>query len=121
VLDACWETVHEASLAGWESSAPEHRKYTLGRGLFRVGDWFELKPGEPVEMEVLVGEIPGGGFYSMLCVQQEGIDYPEREIGGPLLPVFKTLETPEHLVYEMGYTLPEGHVDLHGGPIFNVY
>ena len=74
-------------------------------------------------MEVLIGEIPGGAFYAMLCVQEEGVDYPERDIatGGPLLPVFKTLETPDHLIDEMGYTLPEGHVDFYGGPIFSAY
>jgi hypothetical protein len=121
VLDACWEGHYEANMSGWRSSDPDNRRYTLANSHFRIGDWFELKPGEPVPMEVLIGEIPGGGFSAMLCIQQEGVDYPEREVGGPFLPVFKTAETPEHLIDEMGYTLPEGQVDLTGGPIFGVY
>ena len=123
VLDACWNNVYDANWGDWRSSAEEHRKYQIGTTRFRVGDWFELKPGVPVEMEVLFGESPGGGFMAMLCVQQEGVDYPERDIpgGGPFLPVFKTMETPEHLIDEMGYTLPEAQVDLRGGPIFSAY
>ena len=123
VLDACYESTHDANWSGWRSSAKEHRKYKIAYSRYRIGDWFELKPGEPVKMEVLVGEKPGGGFYAMLMVEEEGVEYPERNIatGGPLLPVFKTLETPEHLIYEMGYTLPDGHVDFFGGPIFSAY
>lgn len=123
VLDACYSNTHDANWSGWRSSAKEHRKYKMGFSRYRVGDWFELKPGEPMEMEVLIGEIPGGGFFAMLCVEEEGVEYPERDIptGGPLLPVFKTMETPEHLIYEMGYTLPEGFADFEGGPIFSAY
>lgn len=123
ILDGCYANTYDANWSGWRSSAKENRKYKMAYSRYRVGDWFELKPGVPVEMEVLIGEIPGGAFYSMLMVEEEGVEYPEREIatGGPLLPVFKTLETPEHLIDEMGYTLPEGHVDFYGGPIFSAY
>ena len=121
VLDACYDNTHHANWSGWRSSAKEHRRYQIAYSRYRVGDWFELKPGETMEMEVLIGEIPGGGFYAMLMVEEEGVEHPEREFGGPLLPVFKTLETPEHLIYEMGYTLPDGHVDFFGGSIFSAY
>jgi hypothetical protein len=123
ILDGCWTDTHDANWAGWRSSAKEHRKYQISHTLYRVGDWFELKPGEPVEMEVLIGEIPGGGYMAMLMVEEEGVDYPERDLpsGGPLLPIFKTMETPEHLIDEMSYTLSDGQVDFFGGPIFSAY
>ncbi|QHI70359.1 hypothetical protein [Tichowtungia aerotolerans] len=123
VLDAGWTNVHEADWSGWRSSAKEHRKYQISHTLYRVGDWFELKPGETMDMEVLIGEVPGGGYMALLMVQEEGVEYPERDLstGGPLLPVFKTMETPEHLIDEMMYTLPSGHVDLYGGPIFSAH
>ena len=121
ILDAGWTQIYDANWSGWRSTAKENRKYQITHSLYRVGDWFELKPGEPVEMEVLIGEVPGGGYLAMLMVEEEGVEYPEREIGGPLLPVFKTLETPAHLLDEIRYTLPVGQVDLTGGPIFSAY
>lgn len=121
VLDACWASERDEFNSGWRPTAEEDKKYQIAHATFRVGDWFEMKPGEPVDMEILVGERPGGTFTAMLCVQQEGVEYPEREMGGPLLPIFKTAPTPQHLIDEMSYTLPEGHVDFYGGPIFSVY
>ena len=126
VLDGCWQTHYEADMAGWrpEPEAEEvNRRYTLANTRFRVGNWFELDPGIPLEMEVLLGEIPGGGFSAMLCVEQEGVDYPERDIpgGGPLLPIFRTMETPEHIIDEMSYAMPDGQVDFFGGSIFSAY
>lgn len=68
-----------------------------------------------------LGEVPGGNFLAMLMIQQEGVEYPEREIGGPLLPVFKTMETPEHLIDEMSFTMQDGQIDFVGGPIFSAH
>ena len=121
VLDASHQVHRQPALADWRPSAEEDRKYQIGFARYRVGDWFEMKPGEPVDMEVLIGELPGGTFAAMLCVQQEGVEYPEREFGGPLLPIFKTAPPPQHLIDEMSYIMPEGHVDFTGGPIFSAY
>ena len=121
VLDGSWYSYLPYHFAGWTADAEEHLKYQLGECHHRVGDWFDLKPGEPVDMEVLIGDPPGGSFYAMLCVQEDGVDYPEREMGGPLLPIFKTAPTPSHLIDEMAYTLPDGQVDFEGGPEFSVY
>jgi hypothetical protein len=121
VLDASHAVHLPGHLADWSSSADENVKYQVGFGRYRVGDWFEMNPDEPVDMEVLVGELPGGTFAAMLCVEQEGVEYPEREFGGPLLPIFKTAPPPPHIIDEMSFTLPEGHVDFEGGPIFSVY
>ena len=35
---------------------------SFGNNLARGGDWIELKAGIPKEMDVLIGEVPGGGF-----------------------------------------------------------
>jgi len=121
VLDGSWVSHREPNLADWRPDAYEDMKYQVGHGHYRVGDWFEMEEGVPLDMEVLIGELPGGEFCSMVCVEEEGVEYPEREIGGPLLPIFKTALPPEHLIDEMSYLLPEGQVDFTGGPIFSVY
>ena len=63
-----------------------------------VGDWITLEPGVPLDMEVLIAEIPGGGFGAMLCVQEKGVEYERSYGGGIVLPIFKTEEPSLDLV-----------------------
>jgi len=105
----------------WKSTAEEHRRYYIGHSKFRVGDWFTLEPGTPVEMEVLMGEGGGGRFCAMLNVQEFGVDYPKNQNGAPILPIFKTMEPPEHIVAEIKHKLIKDEAALEGGPVFSVY
>jgi len=105
----------------WKSSSSDHATRILGNSRARIGDWFTLEPGIPVEMEALIGEVPGGVFSMLLLVEEEGVEYPENERGDPILPIFKTMQTPAHLIDEIEYTLIPGQATLEGGPIFSVY
>jgi hypothetical protein len=120
VLNATWGE-QRAAISDWAPSSKDDRKYFMGHVVAAVGDWFELKAGEPVEMEVLIGETPGGQFSAMLVVQEEGVKYPLNQNGAPILPAFKTAEIPERIIKQIEYTLIEGEVDLKKGPVFNVY
>ena len=62
-----------------------------------AGEWFTLRKGRTVDVEVLLGEIPGGKFGSVLLYQQYGVDYPMKN-GVPVLPVFSTSELSESQV-----------------------
>ena len=64
-------------------------KYYLGHAVAAVGTSFELKPGEPVEMEVLIGEIPGERFCCISLIEDEDADYDENKNGMPILPVLR--------------------------------
>ena len=104
----------------WQKSADEtSRKKIVGLAKCWVGDWFTLLPGESVEMEVLMGEVPGGFFQMTLLVEEFGVEYPENEQGTPILPVFKTMSFPPHLIDEINYLLVPGEADLESGPIFS--
>jgi hypothetical protein len=105
----------------WTSSDPENRKYFMGMGYAWIGDWFELEPGVPVEMEVLMGEDIGGRTSAMINVQEFGVEYPKNQNGMPILPAFKTAPIPQHIVDEINYSLIPGESDLTGGPIFSAY
>ncbi len=127
VLDATYPSRRADNYAEWLRYAPnDDRKYPVaGDGNFRwyVGNWFEIEPGADVDMEVLLGEEPGGSFWAMLAVQQEGVEYPERPfLPGPLLPIFKTAPTPQHLVDQIKYMMMDGVVDITNNDlIFNRY
>jgi len=108
-------------IGGWRSSDKNNLKYIIGGGASRIGDWFTLEPGVPVEMEAIISEVPGGTFQMALLVEEEGMEYPENYRGDPILPIFKTMPTPPHLIDEITYLMPVDEADLEGGPIFSVY
>ncbi len=73
----------------WESSDPEG--LPIGNGATVYGDWFSVKAGEAIDLDVLVGERPGGIFSAWLYIQRKGESYPQRD-GFPVLPVFQMSE-----------------------------
>ena len=82
------------------------------------GDWIELKAGIPKEMDVLIGEVPGGGFCSMLTVEVDGETYDLNRQGGPILPMFKTEEPSLDMIDEI-YRVPvPDEASVTNGPVF---
>ena len=124
VLNACWPsgTWESYTIGGnWVSSAKNDFRFYLGNNLSRGGDWIELKAGEPKDMELIIGETPGGQFCSMLTVEVFGEEYPRNRQGGPVLPIFKTEEPSLDLQDAIYRDMIEGEADVTGGPIFRDY
>ena len=96
-------------------------RFYLGNQDMRVGDWIELKAGEPVDMQVFFGEWVGGQVACMLLVEEYGKEYPTSSQGGPLLPAFKTEEFTTEMLREIYKRLPEGECSLTNGPVFRDY
>lgn len=124
VLSACypdgrWPTQEIGS--PWQSSSPDTYRYRLGNNFNVVGDWITLKPGVPLDMEVLFGEGPGGGFSLYLLVEVEGERYPKGPQGNPILPVFKTDVLTQDQVENIHSTLVPGEASLTEGPVFCDY
>jgi hypothetical protein len=112
---------HYAYFDWWQSSAGGDRTYALGNQRMAVGDWIELKAGEPLDMKVLFGEWNGGEFAGMLLVEVEGEEYPTARTGGPLLPAFKTAEFSWEQLTEISRYLAADECTLTSGPVFNDY
>jgi hypothetical protein len=45
---------------------------SLGSRPLRAGPWIQMKAGEEVDIEIAFGEMPGGGFYGILCIEPQG-------------------------------------------------
>ena len=60
-----------------------------GSDYYAFGDWIDLKASESYNMEVLLGEKPGGFFLVFLMVEREGDSYRKRSDGCPILPLFR--------------------------------
>jgi hypothetical protein len=124
VLDASIDSArfNARSFAGkWVSSATKNRQWYLGNTLAWGGDWIELKAGEPLEMDVLIGEQPGGQFCAMLLVEVDGVEYETNPQNQKLLPIFRTSETTRPIANAIMEHLVPGEADVLGGPIFRDY
>ncbi len=119
VLAASWPGSSVQEGCGWSSRAPESGLYMLGAQPAQVGDWITLEGGVPKEMEVFIGESPGGIFCAQLLVQVEGVDYEKNKQGGPILPMFTT-DVPSWGTLDAIYEhLVQGEATLTNGPVFN--
>ncbi len=86
VLNASLKDTRLARLA-WQPSQPSDDLTALP-GKVHYGDWLELKAGQPVDIDILVGERPGGEFYAQLVYEKRGATYPV-SAGKRLLPLFQ--------------------------------
>ncbi|MDF7827001.1 SHD1 domain-containing protein, partial [Pontiellaceae bacterium B12227] len=121
VLNASWPDDNRGTYligGNWQSSAADSRRYYLGNNLAVVGDWITLKAGEPQDMEVIIGEVPGGAFCSMLVVQVDGVEYEKNRQGAPVLPIFKTSEPTPALIDAISAHLVPGEAAITEGPVF---
>jgi len=53
------------------------------------GDWIDLRPDQPVDIDIIVGERPGGFFQATLLYMKKGAVYPNNSEGKPLIPLFQ--------------------------------
>jgi hypothetical protein len=128
VLNGSWHG-YQDFLSTWRSPSDEHLAYRMMNGYLSVGDWIDLKPGEPVDMEVLVGDHNNPHFGVFLMIEDEDeMEYYGRRTSTtgindnmPILPAFRTAAIPKSLKEQLKYNMYRDELDLDGGEIFNVY
>lgn len=124
VLNGCFVRLHDEYSPDWKPESPELEfRYELAGNEVYAGNWFELEPGVPVNIEILIGDAadPGGGSKAMLLVEDAKGIYDENKQGMKILPVFKVGEIPELIKDEIKYRLIPGEADLDSELMFNVY
>ncbi len=72
----------------WKS--PEKLGMKAGNGNLSVGDWIDFKKGVPFDIDIVIGERPGGYFCAFLMIEKEGGSYEMTPDGKfPILPIFQ--------------------------------
>ncbi|MDF7799086.1 hypothetical protein P4C99_06400 [Pontiellaceae bacterium B1224] len=122
-LIACWPGANEDAFASlWQSDASDSRRFVLGNQYAVIGDWITLKAGEPVDMDVIFGEVNGAISCYMLVVEVKGEEYPTNPYRlGPKLPMFKTEEPTLTMAEDIWYRLDPGDASVTNGPVFRDY
>jgi len=105
----------------WRTSSADSLKCYMGGWRSVVGDWITLDPGVPLDMEVLIGEVPGGGFEAMLAIEEQGVEYPKGPQGNPILPMFTTARPSLDTIETIHADLVPGEASITNGPIFCDY
>ncbi len=90
-LIACWPNLQKVIAKGWSAhrdtgkwTSPFHEQKLI------FGDWFKLKKGQKVKLDLGIGEQPGGNLGYLLMLEKKGVDYRKDEAGRPILPLFTT-------------------------------
>ena len=93
VLDA---SIHDVG-SGFVTDRPKKSQYRYGESLWEkltVGRRIEMKAGNYYNIDILIGEGPGGVFCSYLLYEKEGEKYEMNALGNPILPVFRLDDSP---------------------------
>lgn len=90
-LIACWSDIQDGIAGRWTPTEPtgEHKSPFSGMRLV-YGDWVKLKEGDVLDIDIAVGERPGGKVGFILHIEEKGVDYRRAPDGRPILPLFAT-------------------------------
>lgn len=70
----------------------ERRKapFTRAGWWIRYGEWVKLRAGDQINVDIAVGETPGGQVGFLLQLEEKGVNYEMFNEGNPILPLFTT-------------------------------
>jgi hypothetical protein len=91
-----WENTPNRSQWRQSDTSSDFRVWA---GPLRHGDWFEARKGQPIDLDILLGEYPGNIFGAWLLIEKKGATYTRDARGNPELPVFQVRAksiTPAH-------------------------
>lgn len=77
----------------WKEAADKGPRVAANQ-LAKYGQWVTLKAGQPVDIDIIIGERPGGVFHGVLLYEKQGETYPRDERGQIILPLFQLAPKP---------------------------
>lgn len=93
VLVANWPGTHLPKVDWKPTSKPEGLPVAASHHA-KYGDWVELKAGVPVDLDIVLGERPGGKFSGVILYEKKGETYGVDRDGKVVLPLFQTAVLP---------------------------
>lgn len=99
VLDCSWmnHAGAKGEVTGWESPerkeagkwGTDHPDAPRAGSYFAFGDWFDADPQQPIQLDLVIGERPGGQIGGAVMIEEEGVEYEkEQGTGRPIWPIF---------------------------------
>ena len=69
------ETVLVADIPGTRLAVKWFAKESSNARGYTAGDWIDLRAGQPIDLDVITGESPGGECRCQLAVEKKGVVY----------------------------------------------
>lgn len=88
------------TLSKWKSSIPDGAQ--AADDPLRAGDWITLKTDEIIDLDVIIGERPGGLFNAFLLIEKQGEIYGKDSAGNPILPIFQVARYNTPVIEDLG-------------------
>lgn len=91
-LVACWGDIQPSIAGRWDPTEPSGQFNSPMPGMKLVfGDWISLKEGDVIDLDLAIGERPGGRVGFVLHIEEKGVNYRKAPDGRPILPLFTTV------------------------------
>jgi len=96
VLDGSRPTIgfdkNLGAASAWKVTPDTLLRHKIGNGQLAYGDWIPMQAGQTNQIQILLGERPGGFFCGFLFIQEKGKKYETDPKSGnrPILPLFRT-------------------------------
>ena len=89
-LSASWPGVQARTKGRWQAAEEDLFTSPIGNQPLIFGDWLQLDKGQEIDLDLAIGEVPGGYLGFVLLVQKDGELYETAANGRPILPLFTT-------------------------------
>lgn len=121
-LAACWSDIHPAIAGRWDATEPTGRFPSFMDGGMRLvyGDWIPLKTGEVIDLDIAIGERPGGKVGFILHIEEKGVPYRTDSNGRPILPLFATTPFSEEEQARLISAFGSYQIEWDNIPVFSV-
>lgn len=91
-LVACWGDIQARVAGRWDPTEPSGQFTSPMPGMkLMFGDWISLKEGDVIDLDLAIGERPGGKVGFVLHIEEKGVEYRKAPDGRPILPLFTTV------------------------------
>lgn len=92
-LIACWGDIQQSVAGRWDGTEPSGQFTSPMPGMKLIfGDWIHLKQGDVIDLDLAIGERPGGRVGFVLHIEEKGEHYRKAADGRPILPLFTTAQ-----------------------------
>lgn len=117
-LAACWSDIQPAIAGRWNHTVPTGKFQSPYHMRLVYGDWISLKAGESIDLNIAVGERPGGKVGFVLHIEEKDQTYRTDTDGRPILPLFTTAPFSHEEVTSLQSAFGSYQIEWENVPVF---
>lgn len=118
-LIASWPSLQPLVVGRWDAAEESGRwKSPLAGKALIFGDWVKLEAGQEIQLDLGIGERPGGHVGFLLLVEKQGETYRKAADGRPILPLFTTAPFTAETRAEIAADFPDFEFEWERVPVF---